>query len=408
VPIIDDRSNQPPSAKFQGVQRYKDVLRTKGAAKFFFAAGIGRLGISMTGLGILWLVQHSTGSFAAAGVVTGAFAISEALMGPQIARHIDHRGQTRLLPPLLLVHGLAAAALISSVVLDAPFIATCLAAVAAGASVPQLGALSTARWSNLLDGSRLTTAFSLEAVANDVAFLAGPALVGLISALVHPIAGSVCAAGLIIIGGLALGVQRTTAPPFGFHPLAKVLDKGIMVPAFFILAVVNIGLGLFFGSMQLSVTAFAVEHAVPQLGGVLYSVMSLASLLGGLFYGARRWKFPPERLLLGIAGYLAVATAVLTVADTVWSLAALLIIVGVAIAPMMVLSSVLTERKMESWMLTQAFTWMNSASSAGIAAAAALSGTMIDSWGAAAGFGCVAIVAVVVAGTAALGQRSLN
>lgn len=408
MPIIDDRSDQPPSAELQGVQRYKDVLRAKGAAKFFFAAGIGRLGISMTGLGILWLVQHYTGSFASAGVATGAFAMSEALVGPQVARHIDHRGQTRLLPLLLLVHGLAAASLIASLVLEAPLIVSCLAAAAAGASVPQLGALSAARWSHLLDGRRLTAAFSLEAVANDVAFLAGPASVGLISALVHPIAGSVCAAGLIITGGLALAAQRKTAPPFGAHPLAKILDKGIMVPAFFILAVVNIGLGLFFGAMQLSVTAFTVEHASPQLGGVLYGVMSVASLLGGLIYGAGRWKFPPGRLLLGIAIYFAVAAAVLTLADTVWFLAGLLVLVGGAVAPMMVLSSVLTERKMESRLLTQAFTWMNSASAAGIAAAAALSGTVIDSWGAPAGFGCAAIAALVIAAAAALGQRSLK
>jgi len=296
------------------------VLHTQGASKFFFAAGIGRLGISMTGLGILWLVQHYTGSFASAGMVTGAFAISEALMGPQIARHMDQRGQTRLLPPLLLAHSLAAAALLASLVLDTPFIGTCLAAVAAGASVPQLGALSAARWSHLLDGPRLTAAFSLEAVANDVAFLAGPAVVGLLSAFVHPIAGFVCATALVVVGGLALAAQPGTAPPFGGHPLAKVFDRGIMVPAFFVLSAVNLGLGLFFGSMQLSVTAFTVEHAVPQLRGVLYGVMSVASLLGGLAYGAGRWKCPPGRLLLGIAVYFAAATALLVVADAVWFL----------------------------------------------------------------------------------------
>ena len=75
---------------------------------------------------------------------------------------------------------------------------------------------------------------------------------------------------------------------------------------------------------------------------------------------------------------------------------------------MLVLSSVLTERKMESRILTQAFTWMNSASAAGLAAAAALSGTAIDSWGAAAGFTCAAIAALIIAATTAVGQRSLK
>jgi hypothetical protein len=57
-------------------------------------------------------------------------------------------------------------------------------------------------------------------------------------------------------------------------------------------------------------------------------------------------------------------------------------VAGVVIAPMMVLSSVLPERKIQPRMLTQAFTWMNSASAAGIAAAAAVCGAAIDFGGA--------------------------
>lgn len=85
----------------------------------------------------------------------------------------------------------------------------------------------------------------------------------------------------------------------------------------------------------------------------------MARLLGGLISSTRRWKRRPERLLLGIAVYFAATTAILTVTDAVSSLAGLLVLVGIAIAPMMVLSSALTERKMEPRILTQAFTWMN-------------------------------------------------
>ncbi len=56
----------------------------------------------MTGLGIVWLVHGSTGSYAVAGTVTGGFAVAEALGGPQVARLIDRFGQTRTLPIILL------------------------------------------------------------------------------------------------------------------------------------------------------------------------------------------------------------------------------------------------------------------------------------------------------------------
>jgi hypothetical protein len=85
--------------------------------------------------------------------------------------------------------------------------------------------------------------------------------------------------------------------------------------------------------MQVAVTLFTVEHGNPQLGGVLYGVMSVASLLGGLVYGFRQWKCPPGRLLLGILVYFAAATAILTVADTIPSLAGLLVLAGMRSLP---------------------------------------------------------------------------
>ncbi|WP_019060933.1 hypothetical protein [Streptomyces prunicolor] len=80
---------------------YRTLLRTPDAAAFFLTATIGRIGIAMTSLGIVWLVHGRTGSYAVAGLVTGSFAVAEALVGPQLARLIDHFGQTRVLPPAL-------------------------------------------------------------------------------------------------------------------------------------------------------------------------------------------------------------------------------------------------------------------------------------------------------------------
>jgi len=101
---------------------------------------------------------------------------------------------------------------------------------------------------------------------------------------------------------------------------------------FGVLLAVNVGLGLFFGSMQPAVTGFAVQHGVSDLGGVLCSVMSAASLIGVIAYGARRWSRAPERLLTGIAVYLVAATAALLLATNAALLAGALALVGIAIA----------------------------------------------------------------------------
>lgn len=39
---------------------YRVLLRTPGAAAFFLTATAGRVGIAMTSLGIVWLVQART------------------------------------------------------------------------------------------------------------------------------------------------------------------------------------------------------------------------------------------------------------------------------------------------------------------------------------------------------------
>jgi predicted MFS family arabinose efflux permease len=67
-----------------------------------------------------------------------------------------------------------------------------------------------------------------------------------------------------------------------------------------------------------------------------------------------------------------------------------------ALAPIQVLSSVLVESEVESVVLTQAFTWLNSGSAAGIAMGAAVAGRAVDAHGPQLGFG-LAVVATLVA-----------
>jgi len=195
---------------------YGTLLRTPGAAAFFFTATVGRVGIAMTGLGLVWLVHGRTGSYTAAGLVTGSFAVAEAVVGPQVARLVDRLGQTRVLPPLLLAHAAAVAVLLALVNGGRPGWAMAAGGVLAGATIPQLGALSAARWSALLlrdHATALPTAFSLESLSNGFAFLLGPVLVSAVAANGRPALGTVLAAALIVVGGLALAGQRRTAPP---------------------------------------------------------------------------------------------------------------------------------------------------------------------------------------------------
>lgn len=83
-----------------------------------------------------------------------------------------------------------------------------------GAGVPQLGAMSAARWAALLRTGRaaeLPTAFAQESVSNAVGYLVGPTLVSALAAAGHPVVGTVLAASLSVAGGLVLAAQRGSA-----------------------------------------------------------------------------------------------------------------------------------------------------------------------------------------------------
>ncbi|MFC9694011.1 MFS transporter [Kribbella sp. NPDC056951] len=375
---------------------YAQVLRTPGAWKFYLAAAPARIGIAMTSLGIVWLVHGSTDSYAVAGTVTGGFAVAEAVAGPQVARLIDRFGQTRMLPIMLLTHAATIALLIGLTVSHAPLWQLVLAGVLAGSSLPQVGAQTSARWSYALRGSPLlSSAFALEALSIGVAFMVGPALIGLIASLGSPMAGSLAATGLMLAGGFALAAQRSTAPP----PVERgqqVSSSHLLHKRFLALVAATAGIGLFFGSMQVSVTAYAVDRGTPSLAGPLYSITSLVSLFAGLVYGAKRWRMAlPNQYVLALA-LLTITTIPLLIVDAPWAVGIALALPGLAIAPFQTMSAVLIESSVQPTVLTQAFTWTNSGAAAGIALGAAFAGRVVDAHTAHHGFG-IALAAAVLA-----------
>ncbi|MCW2944386.1 MAG: hypothetical protein JWR24_1103, partial [Actinoallomurus sp.] len=78
-------------------------------------------------------------------------------------------------------------------------------AVAAGVCVPPLGPVMRTLWSELLsDPALLRRGYSLDTVAEELLFVAGPLLAGLVANFATPSAGVALSAGLVLAGTLAL------------------------------------------------------------------------------------------------------------------------------------------------------------------------------------------------------------
>jgi hypothetical protein len=390
---------------------YRTLLRAPGAAAFFLTAAVGRVGIAMTSLGIVWLVHARTGSYATAGLVTGGFAVAEAVAGPQLARLADRFGQTRVLPPVLLAHAGAVTTLLVLVTGGTPDWLMTAGGVLAGATIPQLGALSAARWAALLRDGRaaaLPTAFALESLANELGYLAGPALVSILGASGYPAAGTVLAAVLVVAGGMCFAAQRRTAPQTSCAAGRQRTGRGLLRPGFVVLAGVNLAIGGFFGGMQISVTAFALEHGSAGIAAVLFTVSSCASLLAGWLYGLRQWRTVLRVQLTVAAGGLAIGCLPLLLGRSLFELGLGVALTGLAIPLILILCSLLAEASVHPDVLTQAFAWLNSASAAGSAGAAAAAGWAVDTFGTHGGLAVAAIAAGAMAVLALAGLRALR
>jgi len=288
--------------------------------------------------------------------------------------------------------------------------------VLVGATIPQLGALSAARWAALLRDERatvlpttgLSAAFALESLANEAAFLAGPALVSILGASGYPAAGTVLAAVLVVAGGLCFAAQRRTAPPASGAAVRHRTGRSLLRPGFAVLVGVNLAIGGFFGAMQISVTAFAVEHGAAGMAAVLFTVSSCASLMAGWLYGLRRWQTALRVQLAAAAAGLAIGCLPLLLAASPLELGSGVALTGLAIPLNLVLCSVLAEAVVDRAVLTQAFVWLNSASAAGSAGAAAVAGWAVGSFGAHGGFAVAVVATGVMATLAVTGLRALR
>ncbi|MFZ6990399.1 MFS transporter [Curtobacterium sp. RRHDQ66] len=366
---------------------------------FFVSAGLGRLGIAMTSLSLVWLVHEATGSFLQAGIVTGAFALCEAIVGPLLARLVDRYGQSKVLPAQVTVHLCLVVTLVLAARWAADVPVLVILAGGVGATIPQFGALSAARWSFLLRDtpSTLQRAFSLESIANGTVFLIGPVVVSILGASGLAVVSQLAAGGLIFVGGVSLALLVGTAPPTAAGRHTRARRARAFGQAVVALILMNLAIGAYFGSIQVSVTGFAVTAGQEGLAAVVFLVGSCAGLFGAFVYGRITFKGGPANRTVVLASIFAALTALLLLATNIPTLLPIVLVTELLVPPLLVNLSVLMERVADPNALTQAFTWANSASAAGAAVAASIAGALLDAHGRSGGFYVVIAGALLLA-----------
>ncbi|MGW4637315.1 MFS transporter [Sphaerisporangium sp. NPDC004334] len=360
---------------------YRDLFSAPGTRGFVIAGFVGRMPMSMLGIGIVLLISALTGSYATAGAISATVAIAYAVAAPLSGRLVDRFGQARVLMPLVLLHGAALVVLMLCTALGAPMWALFVSAVVVGGAATSLGSMVRARWSHILGRSaKLHTAFSFESVADEVIFVAGPALVTGLTTLVNLYAGLILALVSTVVGTVAFSLQRGTEPPV--RPAHAQSGSPITIPGVALLSCVFLAMGAVFGSVDLITVAFAEDHGAKAASGLLLGSFAGGSMVSGLWYGSRRWRISlRRRFTRGIAVFAAGLTPILLIGD-IKVMAIALFFAGLAISPTIITGYALIERLVPGHLLTEGMSWVSTAVGFGVAIGAWAAGRLTDAFGA--------------------------
>ncbi|UWE11724.1 MFS transporter [Actinacidiphila bryophytorum] len=387
---------------------YRAIFAAPGTRAFSAAGLVGRMPLSMLGVGIVTMISQVTGQYGLAGALSATVAVSGAAVGPQVSRLVDRYGQSRVLRPTAAVTVLSVLTLLAAVRGGAPHWLFFVCAVGIGAT-PSLGAMVRARWSAIHRGEPelLHTAYSFESVVDEIVFILGPILsIGLCTVWFSE-AGPLLAAAFLGIGVLLLTAQRGTEPQP--HPRAHHADgSALRSPGMPVLIGVFVGTGSVFGAVDVITLAFADERGHKPAASLVLATYALGSCLAGLAFGLIRPRGTAQgRFLLGVCLMAVSMIPPLLVGNLVF-LAMALFFSGLTIAPTMVTSMNLVERLVPRAKLTEGITWTSTGLAIGVALGAALAGRVTDAHGASAAFAVPACAALLAATVAGLGYRRLR
>ena len=390
------------------LSKYRQAFAGNSAWKFSTAGFIGRLPISMVGIGILMYVEAERGSYTIAGAVSGSLSIATAIGGPLSSRLVDKLGQHRVLPIQIAIILACSTSLVLLIPSSVPTPYLFIFSIGSGLAYPPIGAFVRSRWTALLNsGPILLTAFSIESMIDELIFIVGPTIAATTSVKFHPAAPQVLGMILLACGGLWLASMRNSEPPINptesKHGKPVIFQNGLIY-----MWVFHVVIGMFFGAVETSIIAFTKLAGQPIYGGIVMALWAFGSLVGGFVYGGLDFKTPLHKQLILVSLLLMPTTAILVFVDSISMLAILVILAGIGISPLLIASAAITQERSPVGRTTEAIASMYAGISIGFAFAAAMAGWLIDNRGTNYAFGLGAIATLITFLVTFIGRNKIS
>jgi predicted MFS family arabinose efflux permease len=385
------------------------IASAAGLRRLFATSILARLPLAMLSIGLLVHAQHLTGSFAAAGVVTGVYAIALGVGGPLLGQLVDRRGQTSV----LLASATVASALLVAIAVQpvgAPLAVLLALAAGIGLGEPPVGAcLRTQLPALLSDPGAVRAAYALEASVVELTFILGPPLALCIGAL-WSTGAALAAGGIVLLLATAAFAAQPASRSWRPAPAQRRPRAGsLRAPAMRTLVIVLIAVGVLLGADEVAVVAAAKTLDSTTAAAPLLALWGVGSFAGGLLAarlgGGARTAAGLALILGGLtAGHLALIPA----ADSVLALGGVLLLAGATIAPTEATIYAMVDHATPAATMTEAFAWLATAIAVGGAVGAAGAGLLVDRAGPTAGFALAGSAGALAMLTTLLRSRTIT
>lgn len=311
---------------------------------FMVIGFLGRLPVAMIVVGVLTMVTASRGSLAEAGIASAAVGIASGIGGPLVGAAADRFGQRSVLTAAAVLNSSALIALVIAV--ESPVSIGVVVACAAltGLSSPQLSPMARARWVGMLQRNttakpeHVNSAMAYESTADEITFIFGPVIVGLLASLISPIAPIIGAVIITLTFVIAFAWHESIHHVVGrisatreAAPLHTIVRLRVIVP---LLGMTTIG--AIFGTVLTSLTEFMAERGQETSTGLLYGAMSVTSASLSLAAGLLPARFALRWRWLAAAGTALAASFAFPFIDSIIGAIVVLLLLGVGIGPAMV------------------------------------------------------------------------
>jgi MFS family permease len=373
---------------------YLTLFRTPGGLRFSIPGLIARMPISMDSLALIFIVVAVSDSYAIAGALSATASVVIAFATPHWSRVADRIGQSAMLVRVIPVKVFAFCVFTVLVLNETPVWSWFVAIIITEAFSVNTGGLVRRRWLHVLSPDKSTTeedeqdrhvvntAYSFEALMDEVVFILGPIIVTACATTIAPAAGIISGIIFLAVGVPLFVMQKDTEPPA--NPKREVDPHPAVIRNKRVQAVVlpTTLLGGFFGSIAIVTVAFAEARDQAALSGVLLAIWAAGSAVAAIMNGVIKWRLTSAtRFLIFLLALTILSIPMLFVHSITW-LAVALFFNGFAIAPLVVNAYGVAEGAVPPEQITETLTWVVAGMPMGGALASALSGQIIDRFGA--------------------------